>query len=340
MYAKDDGSSKQHWMLVPQGGVTPKPSKKKKPTTKKKQTYYVRVDTKTKGPGCPDWSQEAQEAYDQVAATTAGVPRKNVYSVCQAYIKKAARAAVTEEDLLISLFIKYPKADGTEGIRKVLVKAVNDGSFAEDVKDKGVTGFVPTKPAKKVPSCIIGLEKCKSLYGPKDLLPKADYSPTKGGDGEVKCTATQYLDSATKTCKACTTSCGAGKYIKTACSATADAVCDACTTSCGAGKYIKTACSATADAVCDACTTSCGAGKYIKTACSATADAVCDACTRTCSGVEVLDTSQCTGTTITDESVCIDPDMVLEIDTSPYTQTWFREQTISFGKNPPTCSST
>jgi cell division septation protein DedD len=71
MYASDDGTGKQHWLMVPKGKVAspkPKPSKKK-PSKKPQQApgapgtkakYHVRVDAKTKGKSCNEWLTKAQ----------------------------------------------------------------------------------------------------------------------------------------------------------------------------------------------------------------------------------------------------------------------------------------
>jgi surface protein len=244
MYARDDGSSKQHWMLVPRGKIAspkPKPSKKKpikkKPTKKPQQApgapetkakYHVRVDTKTKGPSCNEWLTKAQAAYEEAAAQKASAKLSNVWSFCQVNNKRASRASTKE--LIISLFVKTNNLEVAKQTQADLVKAVKNGDFAEAVKILGVVGFTPEQVSLITPNCIIGFETCKNLYGSKDLLPPQ--KPKEKPSTTPTCTAgTQYLDSATNTCKACTTSCGAGKYIKTACSATADAVCDACTTS-------------------------------------------------------------------------------------------------------------
>jgi hypothetical protein len=85
-------------------------------------------------------------------------------------------------------------------------------------------------------------------------------------------------------CVACST-CGAGQFQQSACTATADTVCGTCST-CGAGQYRTAACGGSSDTTCSACAT-CGAGQYQTTACGGTNNATCAGCD--------VDCAACTG---------------------------------------------
>ena len=113
----------------------------------------------------------------------------------------------------------------------------------------------------------------------------------------LSCAAGRYL--AQGSCATCST-CGAGSFAKTACSATADTVCQACAT-CGAGTYRTGACSATTDTACATCST-CPAGKFQTAACTSTADTACEGCTVCAPGT--FRSAACTSTTDTTCSAC------------------------------------
>ena len=72
--------------------------------------------------------------------------------------------------------------------------------------------------------------------------------------------------------------------------------CSSCSTTCGSGKYISTACTTTADIACSSCSTTCGSGKYISTACTTTADITCSSCPTTCSTLGATVPPACVGT--------------------------------------------
>jgi len=111
MYAKDDHSGKQHWLMVPRGPLpAPKPKPiKKKPKKSSGKKYIVRVDAKTKGASCQAWVSQAKKSYEKIATQTANVSPKKVSSVCQIYIpdpNSNRKLLAANQDLRISLFVK------------------------------------------------------------------------------------------------------------------------------------------------------------------------------------------------------------------------------------------
>ena len=123
----------------------------------------------------------------------------------------------------------------------------------------------------------------------------------------IACSAGFYLKGGS--CVPCS-SCSAGEYISSQCSASADTVCKACKSSCSSGHYMSGTCSGSGftDTIkCKACLNdTCQSGYYISKHCTGltTKDEFgCSKCKTSCSTGQYLE-GQCSGSTYADNTKC------------------------------------